>query len=89
MNSTEVLTIVFDTLKTTATVAGPLLATGFAVGMVASLLQVVTSIQDITFTFIPKIVAVALVFFLAFNWISRMLVSFSVGIFSSLPSVAP
>ena len=85
----QVLSIVFETLKTTAMVAAPLLITGFVVGLVLSLLQVATSIQDITFTFIPKMVAVAIVFFIAFHWITRTLVDFTVGMLSRLPSAAP
>jgi len=89
MNTMQVLAVVFATLKTAALVAAPLLLVGFLVGLVVSLLQVATSIQDITFTFVPKIVAVAAVFFIAFHWITRTLVDFAVATIGSLPSVAP
>ena len=89
MSTVEVLAIVSGTLKTAALIAAPLLIAGFLAGLVLSLLQVATSIQDVTFTFVPKILAVAVVFFLAWNWMARTLVDFTVRTISSLPSVAP
>jgi len=89
MNTMQVLAVVTGMLKTAALVSAPLLIAGFLAGLVLSLLQVATSIQDITFTFVPKIIAVGLVFFIAFNWIARTLVDFAVRTISSLPSVAP
>lgn len=70
------------------TVAGPMLLAALAVGIIVSLLQAVTQIQEQSLTFIPKLVVVSLVFVLALPWMMRMLVEFTIAIFRSLPSVA-
>jgi len=66
----------------------PALDYGGTVHFISSDLRA-TSIQDVTFTFVPKIVAVAAVFFIAFHWIARTLVDFAVTTIGNLPSVAP
>lgn len=61
---------------------GVALLTGLAIG----LLQAITSIQEQTLTFVPKLVAVATVFVVAGAWMLRVLVSYSSDLFASLPS---
>ena len=70
------------------TVAGPMLLAALVVGIVVSLLQAVTQVQEQSLTFIPKLVVVSLVFVLALPWMMRVLVEFTVGLFRTLPSVA-
>lgn len=70
------------------TVAGPMLLAALVVGIVVSLLQAVTQVQEQSLTFIPKLVVVSVVFVLALPWMMRVLVEFTVGLFRALPSVA-
>ncbi len=65
--------------------AGPVLLTALVVGLVIGLLQAVTSIQEQTLTFVPKIVALALVLALLGGWMLRYLVSYSTELFGNLP----
>jgi len=67
--------------------ASPLLITALTVGVVISLLQAVTQIQEQTLTFIPKLVAVAGVLVLTLPWIMRGLVEFLVQMLRTLPSL--
>ncbi|HUU46239.1 MAG TPA: flagellar biosynthetic protein FliQ, partial [Acidobacteriota bacterium] len=53
----------------TLMVASPMLILGLLVGVTISILQAVTQIQEMTLTFVPKIVAVALGFLIFFPWI--------------------
>ena len=69
-------------------VAGPMLLAALVVGVVVSLLQAVTQVQEQSLTFIPKLVVVSVVFVLALPWMMRMLVEFTIGILRSLPTVA-
>lgn len=55
-------------LTTTFMVAGPILACALVVGLVVSLVQAVTQIQEATLVFIPKVVAVVAVLFLLGPW---------------------
>ena len=63
-----VLDIARDAIYTIVIVSAPMLLTALIVGLVISIFQTVTSIQEQTLTFVPKIVAVFLVMILAGSW---------------------
>ena len=66
----QVLTdILVSTVVTVIKAAAPLLLVSLVVGLIISILQTVTSIQEQTLTFVPKLLAVFLVLILAGNWI--------------------
>jgi flagellar biosynthetic protein FliQ len=63
-------------------VSGPMLAVAIVVGVVVSLIQTLTSIQDQTFSFAPRVVAMFVVFLLTLPWALRVLVTFTAELFS-------
>jgi len=69
-------------------IAGPMLLTALIVGLVVSLIQAVTQIQEQTLTFIPKIVMLAAVFALTLPWIITRMVQFVVGTLNNLSVLA-
>ncbi len=68
-------------------VAAPLLLTALIVGVLVSLVQALTQIQEQTLTFIPKLVAVAVVLLLTLPWMVRQLVQYLVTSFDLLPGM--
>ena len=64
-------------LLTAAKVAAPILTATLLVGLVISVLQVVTQIQEMTLTFIPKLVVVVLMFLLFGSWMMAVVVEFA------------
>lgn len=68
-------------------IAAPILGLGLLVGLIISILQAATQIQEMTLTFVPKIFAVALVLFLLGKWMLNQLMIFAFGLISSIPSV--
>lgn len=82
-----VLDIARDALTTVLMLAGPLLAVAMAVGLVVSILQAVTSIQEQTLSFVPKLFAVGAVFLLLLSWMIDQLMSYTVELFRSLPGL--
>ncbi|MBC7833700.1 MAG: flagellar biosynthetic protein FliQ [Phycisphaerales bacterium] len=74
--------LVRTTLILTLKVAAPILGAGVVIGLVISILQSVTSIQDQTLTFVPKIVGMVLVTILITPWVVNRLVEFSIDMFS-------
>jgi len=58
-------------------ISAPMLLTGMIVGLAISILQSVTQIQEITLTFVPKILAVFIVFLIALPWISSAMIIFT------------
>jgi flagellar biosynthetic protein FliQ len=69
-------------------VAAPMLVLGLLVGVAISILQAVTQIQEMTLTFVPKIVVVTLAFLLFVPWIINMLVGFTTRLFTNIPMLA-
>jgi flagellar biosynthetic protein FliQ len=70
------------TLIVTLKVAGPILLAGIAIGLVVSIIQAVTSIQDQSLAFVPKIAGMALVAVLLLPWIVHRLLEFATEMFS-------
>jgi flagellar biosynthetic protein FliQ len=68
-------------------IAAPIILVALITGLVVSILQVVTQIQDSTLSFIPKILAVVLMLMLCGEWMLHTLIEFAQGIFFSIPGV--
>lgn len=73
-------------LLTAVTVALPLLGSTLLVGILISIFQAVTSIQEMTLTFIPKILVVATVLYFVGPWMGQVLCAFSEQLFGNLPA---
>ncbi len=67
--------------------ASPMLISGMIVGLLISLIQSVTQIQEITLTFVPKIVVVLLVFVLAAPWMADVMLVFVRELFSNFDTI--
>lgn len=65
----------------------PLLVTAMAVGLVVSLVQAVTSLNEQTLTFVPKLVAVGAVMLLSAHWLMRTLMEFTVSVVNRFPEI--
>ena len=66
-----------DMLIITLKIAAPILAAGVVVGLVISIFQAVTSIQDQTITFVPKIVVMIIVAAILLPWIASKLIEYA------------
>ncbi|QOJ01301.1 MAG: flagellar biosynthetic protein FliQ [Phycisphaeraceae bacterium] len=73
--------LVRDALIMALKTAAPILAAGMIIGLVVSLVQSVTSIQDQTISFVPKIVGMIVVAVLVVPWIVQRMVEYSAGLF--------
>ena len=77
-----------NALSTVLMVAAPMLVSGLIVGLVIGVFQAVTQIQEMTLTFIPKIFVVLLVLFIFLPWMLNVLITFTIGVFNSIPTIA-
>lgn len=84
MSEAAVIDLGQQALQTALLVAAPLLLASLMVGILVSLLQVATSLQDATLTFVPKIVGVGLVLILVGPWMIRTLVEFTHKVLSGV-----
>ena len=74
MDEAVLIDLLVSAIVTVIKAAAPLLLVSLVVGLVISILQTVTSIQEQTLTFVPKLLAVFLVLILAGNWIMGLVV---------------
>jgi flagellar biosynthetic protein FliQ len=81
MDEMSAVTIGAQAIKVALLVGLPMLLAGMVVGIVVSIFQVATSIQDVTITFIPKILAVFTALVLSLHWMLRVLLEFTTQIF--------
>jgi flagellar biosynthetic protein FliQ len=84
MSQDMILKLAKDTLQITLMVSSPLLVISLVVGIVVSIAQVVTSIQDMTLSFVPRIIAVFLAFLLVFPWVMNIMLSFTTRLYGHL-----
>lgn len=68
-------------------IAAPILLLTMLVGVLVSILQVVTQIQEVSLSFVPKILAVVLILLVFGPWMLKRLVSYSASVISSIPGV--
>jgi flagellar biosynthetic protein FliQ len=87
MTQEFVIHLAKNALTTTLLVSSPLLLAGLIVGLSVSIVQAVTQINEMTLTFVPKIIAVAVAFAIFLPWILRLLVDFTVQLFQMFPSL--
>ena len=73
-------------MKITLLLSAPMLGFGLVAGLVISIFQAVTSIQEMTLTFIPKILAVFFSLILFLPWLLQLMISFTSKIFINIPT---
>jgi flagellar biosynthesis protein FliQ len=73
--------MVRQALLITLKIAGPILLAGIVVGLIISLLQSITSIQDQTLSFVPKIIVMILAAVLLIPWIAMRLTDYAADLF--------
>ena len=76
-------------VETVLLCAGPMLIAALVVGLVISIFQAATQINEQTMTFIPKIVAVFITLLIFGPWVMNILITFATGIFTSIATVGP
>lgn len=87
MTDTQIIEIVAGALLISLKLAGPVLVMTLVVGVVVSLLQTVTQIQEQTLTFVPKLIGVGLVLLLGGSWMLRELVAWVTELWNTIPSL--
>ena len=75
MNGSEVLDVAREAIWTLVIVSSPLMLVGLAVGVVISLFQALTQIQEMTLVFVPKILAIFVAMLLMLPWMADLLQS--------------
>ncbi|WP_298462403.1 flagellar biosynthesis protein FliQ [uncultured Cellulomonas sp.] len=87
MDTNAVLDIGLDALLLAAKLCAPVLVTALVIGFAVSLLQSITQIQEVTLSFVPKAIGVAVALLVAGHWMIAETVSFTQELFSKIPAL--
>ena len=88
MNQDTVVHLTMQAMMITLKVSAPFLLAGLAVGLVVSVFQAATNIQEQTLTFIPKIVVTGVVVAVGGPWMLDQIVNYTQQLFLSIPTMA-
>lgn len=89
MDQSQIMEVGSKAMWVTLKIGLPVLAVSLVVGLLVSIFQAVTQLQEPTLTFIPKILAVVVVIVVAGPWMMNTLLSFTVDLWSGIPAVGP
>jgi flagellar biosynthetic protein FliQ len=87
MNQDTVVSLATQAMVLSLKIAGPILLVGLIIGLLVSIFQAVTSIQEQSLSFIPKIVAVAVLIVVLGPWMLDQLVGYAQNLYMSIPSL--
>jgi flagellar biosynthesis protein FliQ len=87
MTPETVTSIMSEAIKITLIVGAPMLIMGLLVGLAISVFSAVTQIQEMTLTFVPKIIVVFLALLMTLPWIIEKLTTYTINLFSSIPTL--
>ena len=87
MSENMVVGVIKDAIQTGLLISAPILIVSVLVGLIISIFQATTQIQEQTLTFVPKLVAIALVGLLTGSWMLHQIVSFTERIFTYIAHI--
>ena len=87
MTEAFVLTLAQKTVMIILLLAGPVLLTSLLIGSLVSLVQAATQINEVTLTFIPKVIGIVAVLLILGSWMKQQMLVFTSNLFTSLPSL--
>ena len=87
MNEAVVIGLMKEALTVSLLVGAPILATTLIIGVVVSLIQAVTQVNEATLTFVPKLVGVFVAMLIFGPWMMELLITFTIGIISQIATV--
>jgi len=88
MDLGSIVELMRSAVLTILTVAAPVLLVAMGVGLIISIIQATTSIQDQTLTFVPKILAILGILAVLFGWMIARLTTFTTILFERIPDLA-
>ena len=87
MTEAYVLTLAQNAITMMVVLAGPALIISLIIGSLISLVQAATQINEVTMTFVPKIIGIGLILVFLGSWILQQMLVFTANLFNSLPAL--
>ncbi|HYE84007.1 MAG TPA: flagellar biosynthesis protein FliQ [Clostridia bacterium] len=86
MDQGVVIDVAQEAIKVVLMISAPILGLGLLVGLIVSIVQATTQIQEQTLSFIPKIVAISLTMLVFGPWMMNIMYEFTVRLFENIPN---
>ena len=87
MSEAYVLTLAQQAITVTLMVAGPMLLISLLIGILVSIIQAATQINEVTFSFVLKVIGIVIVVLLMGSWMYEKITTFTTGLFNDLPNL--
>ncbi|MEW8955129.1 flagellar biosynthesis protein FliQ [Clostridium sp.] len=87
MSESMVIGVIKDAIYTGLLISAPILISAIVIGLLISIIQATTQIQEQTLTFVPKLIAIALVGIISGSWMLRNLIAFTERIFTLISNI--
>ena len=87
MTPETITSLMSEAIKLALIVGSPMLLLGLCVGLTISVFSAVTQIQEMTLTFVPKIIVVFLALLFSLPWIIEKLTTYTINLYSSIPTL--
>ena len=84
MNQSDVLKLALDAIRTVLMMAAPMLISSLIIGLLISIIQAVTQIQEATLSFVPKIIAVLVSLIIFGPWLLNLITQFTTNLFTNV-----
>lgn len=85
MNQSVVIDVAQEAIRVVLMISAPILGLGLLVGLIVSIVQATTQIQEPTLSFIPKIIAISLTLLIFGPWMMNVMYEFTVRLFENIP----
>ncbi len=86
MNQGVVIDVAQEAIKVVMMISAPILGLGLLVGLIVSIVQATTQIQEPTLSFIPKIIAISMTLLIFGPWMMNIMYEFTVKLFENIPT---
>ena len=87
MTEAYLMSFAQNSLTIALSIAGPVLIVSLVIGSLVSLVQAATQINEVTLTFVPKIIAIITILALMGGWMGQQIISYTTSIFNDLPNL--
>ncbi len=87
MTEAYLITFAQNSLTIAISIAGPVLLASLIIGSLVSLVQAATQINEVTMTFVPKIIAIIVILAVFGGWMGQQIISYTTSIFNDLPNL--
>jgi flagellar biosynthetic protein FliQ len=87
ITDTAILSLALKTMLVACKISAPILATSLVIGFTVSLFQSMTQIQEVTLSFVPKVIGVGIALLVCGDWMLHTMITFTQRLFESIPSL--